>query len=91
MKHLLFACFLAISFLTVAQWKDNTTPTYPELIEIYKELDAAHAEIELYQMGESDYGLPIYVVLINGADDSTASFLKVREGSTLLMTNGCEH
>ena len=87
MKHLLSACFLAISFFTIAQWKDNTTPTYPELIEIYKELDAAHTEIELYQMGESDYGLPIYVVLINGTGDSTASFLKAREGTTLLINN----
>lgn len=87
MKHLLFACFLLVSFVSLTQWKDNTSPTYPELIEIYRELDSAHQEIEMYAMGESDYGLPIYVVLVNAAGDSLTSFEKARKGTTLLINN----
>jgi len=87
MKHLLFAGLLLNSVFTFAQWKENTSPTYPELVEIYQKLDAAHEEIEMYAMGESDYGLPIYVVLVNAAGDSTASFQKAREGTTLLINN----
>ena len=44
----------------------NETPTYQQLIEKYRELADEHKEIELYNMGESDYGLPIYVCVLNG-------------------------
>ncbi len=87
MKHLLFSCFILIALSLSAQWDGNSTPTYPELIEIYEKLDAEHAEIELYQMGESDYGLPIYVVLLNAEQDSVKSFEAARNGTTLLINN----
>ncbi len=70
-----------------AQWTQNTSPTYPELISYYKKLDAQHKEIELYAMGESDYGLPIYVCIVNGAQDSLKTFQKARTSTTLLVNN----
>lgn len=70
-----------------AQWTQNTSPTYPELISYYKKLDAQHKEIELYAMGESDYGLPIYVCIVNGAQDSLKTFAKARTSTTLLVNN----
>ncbi len=70
-----------------AQWTQNTSPTYPELISYYKKLDAQHKEIELYAMGESDYGLPIYVCIVNGAQDSLKTFKKARTSTTLLVNN----
>ena len=88
MKHLLFATLFFFTFNSLAQWEGNTSPTYPELIKIYETLDAEHDEIELYEMGPSDYGLPIYVVLINAAQDSTRSFEKARNETTILINNG---
>jgi hypothetical protein len=38
-------------------------------------------------MGSSDYGLPIYVCLINGAQDSLSSFQKARTETTILINN----
>ncbi len=70
-----------------AQWTQNTSPTYPDLISYYKKLDAQHKEIELYAMGESDYGLPIYVCIVNGAQDSLKTFEKARTSTTLLVNN----
>lgn len=70
-----------------AQWTQNTSPTYTELISYYKKLDAQHKEIELYAMGESDYGLPIYVCIVNGAQDSLKTFAKARTSTTLLVNN----
>ncbi len=70
-----------------AQWTQNTSPTYHELISYYKKLDAQHKEIELYAMGESDYGLPIYVCIVNGAQDSLKTFVKARTSTTLLVNN----
>lgn len=87
MKHLLFACFLWLTFTSLGQWDGNTSPTYPELISIYQDLSDKHSEIELYEMGPSDYGLPIYVVLINAAQDSIKSFEKARNETTLLINN----
>jgi len=87
MKQILTGLFLVLTTLTFAQLKGNTTPNYPELIAIYTELAQKHAEIELYEMGESDYGLPLYVVLINAAGDSIASFEKARNSTTLLINN----
>lgn len=75
-------------FNAFSQWTENVTPTYPELIQYFEELAEKHAEIELYAMGESDYGLPIYVCVINGAKDSIKTFEKARNETTLLINNG---
>jgi hypothetical protein len=83
-----FAFFtLLFPFVAFAQWDGNTTPTYPELIEIYKKWDAQHAEIELYQMGESDTELPIYLVIINGSGDSLQTFQQAKSSTTVLINN----
>ncbi|MBL1281609.1 MAG: hypothetical protein COA33_015135 [Fluviicola sp.] len=88
MKLIFFVLLLIFSLQNVkAQFDGNTTPTYEELIEIYEKLDAENDEIELYQMGQADYGLPIYVCIINGAQDSIASFEKARNSTTLLINN----
>lgn len=87
--HYLFAIvFLSLSFFSNAQLNGNTTPTYHELIEMYRQLANDHDEIELYSMGESDYGLPIYVCVLNGAQDSTKTFEKAKSSTTLMINNG---
>jgi len=68
-------------------WRGNTTPTYVELITHLKEISSLHIELELYNMGTSDYGLPIYVCIVNGAKDSTTTFKKAREETTILFNN----
>ncbi len=65
----------------------NETYTYPELIDLYKILANKHKEISLYNMGMSDFGLPIYVCLINAGSDSLTSFENARKGTTILINN----
>ncbi len=72
---------------TYSQFKGNTSPTYPELIAHLQRLDQQHEEIELYNMGQSDYGLPIYLCVVNGAKDSTLTFQKARKETTILINN----
>jgi hypothetical protein len=38
-------------------------------------------------MGKSDYGLPIYVCIVNGAKDSLQTFKKARNETTILFNN----
>ena len=66
------------SFVAQSKWSGNESPTYDELHLILKQLAAKHKEIELYNMGNSDYGLPIYVCIVNGAGDSTKTFEKAK-------------
>lgn len=80
-------CSMLYAPVLHAQWTQNTSPTYPELISYYKKLDAQHKEIELFAMGESDYGLPIYVCIVNGAQDSLKTFEKARTSTTILVNN----
>lgn len=70
-----------------AQWDKNQTPTYPELIDLYKELAAENQEIQLFQMGASDTEYPIYLVVINGGADSIQTFEKARNQTTILINN----
>lgn len=85
MKLTFFA--LIFPLIGFAQWDGNKTPTYPELIDIYKKWDANNTEIELYQMGESDTEFPVYLVILNGAGDSLQTFEKAKTKTTVLINN----
>jgi hypothetical protein len=69
------------------KWRGNTTPTYIELINHLKKISRSNSDVELYSMGLSDYGLPIYVCIVNGAKDSINTFKKAREETTILFNN----
>ena len=90
MKTLLYFFFLFFVFCSFGQdkWKGNTSPSYQELITYLKEISSKNKVVELYNMGKSDYGLPIYVCILNGAQDSIQTFKKARKGTTILFNNG---
>ena len=81
-------CLIVTPFChTQSLWEGNTSPNYSELINYVKKLSKDHPEIELYSMGQSDYGEPIYTIIINGAGDSLKTFQKARNTTTLLINN----
>ena len=82
-------CFVSLMNYSFSQskWTGNTTPTYSELIFHLKNVSKNHLEVELYAMGSSDYGLPIYVCIVNGAKDSLKTFEKARNETTILINN----
>lgn len=82
-------CVFCTFCFTVAysQYTENTSPSYEELILKYQKLDEDHKEIELYEMGQSDYGLPIYLCVVNGANDSILTFQKAKKETTILINN----
>jgi len=87
MKQIIGLLFLSFSFGIFGQLKSNQTLNYTDLIDVYKNLANSHKEIELYAMGESDYGLPIYLCVINGVQDSLKTFEKARNSTTVLVNN----
>jgi len=68
-------------------WESNTSPSYSELINFYKKCAKDNKSIELYNMGNSDAGIPIYLCIYNGAGDSLQTFKKARRSTTLLVNN----
>ena len=87
MKYIFILFFALLSLFSRAQWRGDTSPSYPELVAYLKKLDKENKEIKLFNMGLSDYGLPIYVVIINADSDSTKTFEKARNGTTILINN----
>ena len=87
MKYIFILFFALSSLFSRAQWRGDTSPSYPELVAYLKKLDKENKEIKLFNMGLSDYGLPIYVVVINADSDSTKTFEKARNGTTILINN----
>jgi len=90
MWRFILICLIAGStFGLRAQFQGNQTPTYPKLVAFYDSLARQHPQVELYAVGASDYGeLPIYLCVLNGAQDSLRTFEKARSGTTLLINNG---
>ena len=88
MRILPFLIFNFLFWNTNAQVDGNTSPTYSELIQTYKKLADEHDEIEFFSMGESDYGLPIYLCVLNGEQDSLFTFGKAKNSTTILVNNG---
>jgi hypothetical protein len=84
---LLIVFFLFVESNAQSRWKGNTTPTYHELISELKRIDIQHKDISLFNMGISDYGLPLYLLIVNAEKDSLKTFQKAREKSCLLVNN----
>ncbi|MDG2154005.1 MAG: hypothetical protein P8K10_08750 [Crocinitomicaceae bacterium] len=89
MKIILFSFILFVSFCSFSQYEmnSNKSPSYPELIEILTSLADSSNAIQLYNMGSSDYGLPIYLCVVNGGRDSLSTFKKARKETTILFNN----
>lgn len=100
MNHFLkyFTSILSISFLLSGFSQEdfpeekimgsNETPTYNQLVSFYKNLSAKYDDISLFNFGNSDYGEPLFVCVLNAVQDSTATFKNARNGLSLLVNNG---
>lgn len=87
MRFTLVVIVCLVHGIGISQLEGNVTPDYPTLIKMYKKLDENHEEIQLFNMGLSDYGEPIYLCLINANADSTIAFEQARKNTTLLINN----
>ena len=85
------------SFLSIAQFSSedllssNKTPTYTEIVDFYKDLSEGNNDIKLFQMGDSDYGLPIYLCVLNVSIEDSADIFKEAKTNTTLLINNAIH
>lgn len=96
MRTIILIFLFILPFISIAQfpeilnrYKKNETPTYDEVIEFYQGLDNAYSSAKLIEMGESDYGKPIYVFLIypNTKNYEIKDFSK----ETVILINNAIH
>ena len=69
------------------KWRGNTTPTYSELINHLQEISISHSEVELYNMGPSDYGLTYLCLYCKWSKRFYKTFKKARGKTTILFNN----
>ncbi len=86
MKNFLFLLLFLPTFI-FSQFSGNQTPTYKKLVQFYDSL-AQKKQVELYNMGNSDFGLPIYLCVLNGEKDSLKTFQNFKNQTNLLINNG---
>ncbi|MBI2259320.1 MAG: hypothetical protein HYU67_10540 [Flavobacteriia bacterium] len=84
MKILLFVLLFPI--LCFSQFEGNKTPTYKQLLHFYDSLRNI-GQVELYNMGDSDYGLPIYLCVLNGKGDSISTFKGFQSSHNIFVNN----
>lgn len=68
------------------------TPTYEDVITYYKNLEAAYPSVSMYEMGKTDSGEPLHLVVFNPSRKTTTTleseFMDRDTKNVLLINNG---
>jgi hypothetical protein len=98
-KYLFLVLFILFSSLISAQktGKDFTTifeksrgtetATYQETIAFYKDLAESYADISLLEMGETDSGFPLHLVVFNASKEFDFSKIHGSKKNIILINN----
>ncbi len=70
------------------KYEQNYTPTYYEVIEMYKLLDASYENAALVENGVTDSGKPLHTFIINNQKEFNPEKIKAEGKSVLLINNG---
>lgn len=68
--------------------KGTETPEYNEVISYYKNLASAYPEISLFEIGETDSGNPLHVVVYNSTSVKSLEDIKHSSKNRILINNG---
>lgn len=91
MKKTLFLafCFLLILSTSFAQdWKSNKTFTYDKLIEAYVSLDNEYESANLLEVGTTDIGKPLHLLIISENGETDIEKLKQEDKRIVFVNNG---
>lgn len=98
-KHLFLAFFIIFSsaisaqktekdFTTVFEKSKGTeTSTYQETIAFYKELATAYPEISIMEMGETDSGFPLHLVVFSASKEFDFNKIRLSKKNAILINN----
>ncbi|WP_347839673.1 M14 family zinc carboxypeptidase [uncultured Draconibacterium sp.] len=91
----LLIAFFAMPFFLFAQkpllhlkYEQNYTPTYYEIIEMFKLLDSEYDNAKLIENGLTDAGKPLHTFIINSEAEFSPDKIKAQGKTVLLINNG---
>ena len=96
MRTLSLIFFLCISLQLLGQnittlfetSQGKKTPTYTEVIKWWQQLDAVSPLVKMQEMGSTDAGYPLHLVLISGDRDFNITSLKKKNRNIIFVLNG---
>lgn len=96
MKHILIILFtLSFSYSFAQKFPTKfelsggkQTPTYPEIIEWWKKIDASSPYIFMKEMGQTDSGHPLHLVLVSWDKDFNIASIRKKKKTIILINNG---
>ena len=90
--------FLFISIPSIVLSQHTTTkfeqsggtesPTYYEIIDWWKKLDAASPIVQMKEMGPTDAGFPLHLILVSTDKDFTIKSIKENKKAIIFIING---
>ena len=95
-KYFITCCFIFIGTSLIAQFlktkyetsNATETPTYFEIIDWWKKLDAQSGKVVMKQMGITDAGYPLHLVFLSNNGDNNISNIKKNNKRIILVNNG---
>lgn len=94
-KTVLVVSLSVICFFSFAQksllklkYEQNYTPTYYEVVEMYKLLDSHYENATLVENGLTDSGKPLHTFIISNEEEFNPATIKEQGKSVLLINNG---
>ena len=86
---LLPSLLFAQSFLTKFEKSNKQeTPTYQEIISWWKQLDQHATNISMQEMGPTDAGFPLHLILVNNEKDFSIASIKQKNKRIIFINNG---
>src|ERR1700750_2031072 len=64
------------------------TPTYEEIIAFWKKMDAASPMVKMMEMGPTDAGYPLHLILVSSDKDFDIASIKAKKKIIILINNG---
>ena len=76
-------------FTTLFETSNGTeTPEYKDVIAYYKDLASSYSEISLFEIGETDSGNPLHLVVFNADGKTRLNEIKDSPKNRVLVNNG---
>ena len=96
MQKLLLLLFISLPFVSFCQKitthfeesNGTQTPTYSGVIDWWKKLDAISPIVKMQEMGPSDAGFPLHLVIVSTDKDFNIQSIKAKKKSIIFFNNG---
>jgi hypothetical protein len=64
------------------------SPTYYEIVDWWKKLDAASPIVQMKEMGPTDAGFPLHLILVSAGQDFDIKSIKAKNKAIIFINNG---